>query len=88
MPTRPAVIVPQLTSSEREARKRFLILACACDRVELALAWRQPSRTMSIMSGIAAATPWLQTASSFLLPLLPRKFRFATSLYRLWKARH
>jgi hypothetical protein len=78
----------QLTSSlsAREERKKFLSLACACDRVELALTWQKASRPLGMMSGIVK-NPWLQVATASLTPFLPRKLRLAGLLYRLWKAK-
>jgi hypothetical protein len=88
MPTRAADLPAQLTNDELDARKKYLVLACACDRVELALAWRpRPNTPLSALSGLVSG-PWLQVAAAALTPLLPRKIRAAAFLYRLWRSRH
>jgi hypothetical protein len=69
---------------DREERKRFLVLACACDRVELALALRRPNKPLDVVSGLLSGS-WGQVAGRVLTPLLPRKLRFASFLYRLWQ---
>jgi hypothetical protein len=75
-----------LSGPERDARKKYLVLACACDRVELALAWRRPAEASGPF-GALLSNPWLKAATTLITPLLPRKLRVANLLFRLWKSR-
>lgn len=86
MPTRSTDSAAPVTGENRETRKKYLALACACDRVELVLAWRKPARPANLLSGLVSS-PWLQIAASALTPLLPRKLRAAAFMYRLWRSR-
>jgi hypothetical protein len=70
----------------KEERKKFLVLACACDRVELSLIWRRPARALAGVAGFVS-NPWVQAATSVVTPFLPRKFRAASALFSLWKSR-
>jgi hypothetical protein len=74
----------------RDTRKKYLVLACALDRVELALAWRKPARSSNpILGGFSqlVSGPWWQIARTAIVPFLPRKLRAAALIYRLWRAR-
>jgi hypothetical protein len=78
-----------LNTAAREARKKFLVLACACDRVELALIWRENSRSAGANGswGALLSNPWLGTAVGLIPALLPRRLRVASLLLRMWRAR-
>ena len=90
MPARTSELPVPLTGDARDARKKFLVLACAVDRVELVIAWRKPSRPAIPLLGSVTAIlshPWWKVARTALIPFLPRKIRAAALLYRLWKFR-
>jgi hypothetical protein len=81
-----------LSASAREARKKFLVLACACDRVELALIWKKHTRSSAVRPGSGTlatlfSNPWFNTAVGLIPALLPRKLRVASLLLRMWRAR-
>jgi hypothetical protein len=86
MPPRAFGGAATLSSAERDARKKYLVLACACDRVELALAWKRPAQASGPL-GVLMSNPWVQTATTLITPWLPRKLRVANLLFRLWKSR-
>jgi hypothetical protein len=86
MPSRTPELAAPLIPDDRDARKKYLLLACACDRVELALAWRKSSQPAHGLAGLVS-NPWVHMATSALTPFLPRKFRAAAFLYRLWRSR-
>lgn len=89
MPERSSELSPAL-NEQREARKKFLVLACSLDRVELALAWQRPAKPANpLLGGLSSmmSGPWWEVARTAILPLLPKKFRAAAFLYRLWRAR-
>ncbi|ATC65533.1 hypothetical protein CMV30_17135 [Nibricoccus aquaticus] len=85
MPPRSPQLPAPLSTEDCESRKKFLALACACDRVELALAWKKPARPQTALGGLVSG-PWVPLALSALTPLLPRKLRAAAFLFRLWKS--
>jgi hypothetical protein len=70
----------------REQRIHLLRLACASDRLELALTARPapPSMASRILRGFDLH-PWLELASGFAAPLLPRKLRMLLTVARLWR---
>jgi hypothetical protein len=88
MPPRASDATIPLSAAEREVRKKYLALACACDRVELALIWKKRSEQAAGPLGALISNPWISAAASLLTPLLPRKLRVASFLFRLWKRRH
>jgi len=71
----------------RDARKRYLVLACACDRLELALAWRRPSPPPWQSLTRFVSGNWMQFASAAASIFMPRKIRTAAVLYRLFRSR-
>jgi hypothetical protein len=74
----------------RDTRKKYLVLACSLDRVELALAWRKPARPSNPILGSISqlvSGPWWQLARTAIVPFLPRKLRAAAFLYRMWRTR-
>ncbi len=89
MPERSSELSPSL-NERREARKKFLVLACSLDRVELALAWQRPAKPANpILGGLSGifSGPWWQVARTVVTPFLPKKIRAAALLYRMWRSR-
>lgn len=73
----------QLRTSERI---KLLRLACAGDRLELALTTRPVTPTVvSRMIDAAHLSPIIDTAAMVAAPFLPRKLRLVIALARAWK---
>lgn len=71
----------------RAARKKLLELACACDRIEFAVAWRKTTRPAKTTASLLASNPWTEIAITALAPFLPRKLRLLGAVFKLWQAR-
>ena len=67
------------------ARRKFLELACACDRAEFNATWR--ARDAIEPPPQPPVNRWLSVAGEVAASLLPPKFRVAEMVYRLWRDR-
>ena len=67
------------------ARKKFLELACACDRAEFTSTWRA-AQTVELPPQ-PTQNRWLGVAGDVAASLLPQKFKLAGLVYRLWRER-
>ena len=70
----------------RAERIHLLRLACAGDRLELALLALPPAPSLaSRLLQRFGLPPWLNVAASVLAPYVPRKLRLVLSAARIWR---
>jgi hypothetical protein len=70
----------------RAQRIHLLRLACASDRLELAMLSRKAGRSAAVgLLQHFGAQQWFEIGSSVLGPLLPRKLRLLLTIARMWR---